>query len=118
MKWRLPFLSIFGSKPSSNGEHAVLVWFRYGSTDLARLVAVEEQLEEAINLSGTGEFDGNEVAVDGSDGRLYMYGPNADKLFDVIVPILRTADFMRGAQVTRRYGPPGDSTRAVTITLE
>ena len=51
-------------------EHAVLVRFVYGSTDLSRLFALEEQLEKAIVAAGVGEFDGNEMAVDGRDGTL------------------------------------------------
>ena len=33
-------------------EHAVLVYFRYGSTDLPRLFALEELLEEVITVAG------------------------------------------------------------------
>jgi hypothetical protein len=54
------------SKPAS--EHAVVVHFSYGSTDLSLLFELEEKLEAAIAKAAAGEFDGNEVAVDGSDG--------------------------------------------------
>src|SRR4030095_10580558 len=57
-------------------EHAVIVYFQYGSTDLSRLTALEEEISQAIAAAGVGEFDGNEVATDGSDGFLYMYGPS------------------------------------------
>ena len=63
------------SKPS---EQAVIVQFRYGSTDLSRLHALEDRLESVIKASGVGEYDGHEIAVDGSDGVLYMYGPDAE----------------------------------------
>jgi hypothetical protein len=89
-------------------EHAVIVHFvGYGSTDLSRLFALEERLEVAIEKANVGEYDGNEIATDGSDGYLYMYGPNADTLFNVVRPILESTDFMKGAKVTLRYGPPG-----------
>ena len=39
------------NKPSEP-EHAVLVYFEYGSTDLSRLFALEEQLEKAIGEAG------------------------------------------------------------------
>ena len=68
-------------------EHAVIVY--YGSTDLSRLTALEEELSQAIAVAGVGEFDRNEVATDGSDGFLYMYGPNADALFGAVRSHLR-----------------------------
>ena len=101
-------------------EHALIVHFSYGSTDLTRLFALEDELEAAITSANVGEFDGNEIAVDGSDGYLFMYGPSADLLFEVVEPILKMTDFMNGATVRRQYGPPEDGTREVstTITLE
>jgi hypothetical protein len=98
-------------------EHAVLVRFAYGSTDLSRLFALEEQLERAIAAAAVGEYDGNEVATDGSDARLYMYGPDADALFAAVRPALEAAPFMRGAQVTLRYGPPKGGVKQSTTTV-
>lgn len=56
-------------------EQAVIIHFAYGSKDLQRLFALETRLEAAIAKAGVGQYDGNEVAVDGNDGYLYMYGP-------------------------------------------
>jgi hypothetical protein len=92
-------------------QHAVIVHFRYGRIDLQPIFALEERLEAAINAAGAGEFDGNEIAEDGSDGYLYMYGPDADALFETIRPILEASDFMGGAFVTLRYGPSEDGVR-------
>jgi hypothetical protein len=98
-------------------EHAVIVHFTYGSTNLDRLFELEHQLEAAISAAGVGEYDGNEVAVDGSDGRLYMYGPDADKLFEIIRPILEATSFTRGAEVKKRYGPPQDGVREQVLKI-
>ena len=98
-------------------EHVVIVTFMYGSKNLDTLFELESKLEAAIEEAKVGEYDGNEVAVDGSDGTLYMYGPDADKLFIVVKPILESVPFMRGAQVTRRYGPPKDGVREVVVKL-
>ncbi len=102
--------------PTPN-QHAVIVHFTYGSTDLSALFALETLLEAAIVKANAGEFDGNEVATDGRDGFLYMYGPDADYLFAAIKPTLDESAFMRGAEVRLRYGPSGsDATeRAVVI---
>jgi hypothetical protein len=105
---------LFGAKTKSASkpvEHAVIIAFDYiGSTNLEPLFALERQLESAITAAQAGEFDGNEIAVDGSDGTLYMYGPDADKLFDAIRPALEACSFMKGAVVKLRYGPPADGT--------
>ena len=98
-------------------EHAVIVHFNNGSTDLDALFKLEEQLEEALASNDVGEYDGNEVAVDGSEGTLYMYGPDADKLFFVIKPILESTPYMCGATVRLRYGPPEDGVREVEVRL-
>jgi hypothetical protein len=106
------FAKLFGNKSEIAAkpvEHAVIVAFAYiGSTDLQPLFALERQLEEAITAARAGEYDGNEVAVDGSDGTLYMYGPDADKLFAAVRPTLEACSFMKGAVVKLRYGPPAD----------
>ena len=87
-------------------EHAVIVRFQYGSTDLGVLLELEEKLEAAIVTAGAGEYDGNEIAADGSHGSLYMYGSDADRLVEVILPILEAAPFMAGAEVTKRTDRP------------
>jgi hypothetical protein len=103
--------------PKAAPEHAVVVHFSYGSTDLSRLFALEDKLEAAIAEAQAGEFDGDEIAVDGSDGFLYMYGPDGDRLFQVVEPVLRTAPFMNGAKVKIRYGPPEDGVAEKEITI-
>ncbi|MCJ7623010.1 MAG: hypothetical protein MUO76_05875 [Anaerolineaceae bacterium] len=119
---KMSFLrKLFGKQqvqqPPSAPDHAVLVYFTYGSIDLSRLFTLEGRLEESINTSDVGVFDGNEIATDGTDGVLYMYGPDADALFDAVRPALETADFMKGALVKLRYGPPQDGVREKEVFL-
>ncbi len=105
-------------------EHAVVVHFAYGilrpddqTPDLQPLFKVEEALERAIADAKAGEYDGNEVAVSGKDGYLYMYGPDADRLYDVVRPILEGVPFMKGAEVKKRYGPPNPGVREVVLKI-
>jgi hypothetical protein len=105
------------ASPQPAPEQAVIVSFSYGSTDLSRLFELESKLETAISDAKAGEYDGNEIAVDGSDGVLYMYGRDADRLFQVVEPILRATPFMNGAKVTVRYGPPADGVREKEFTI-
>jgi hypothetical protein len=96
-----------GAAPAPS-EQAVIVHFDYGSRDWAPFFQFESRLEQAIAASGTGEYDGNELATDGSDGSLYMYGPNADKLFAVVKPLLESSTLLKHVVVTLRYGSAGD----------
>lgn len=88
-------------------QHAVTIHFQYGSTNLSELYALEDRLEQIISATGTGELDGHEIAMDGSNGFLYLYGPNADALVEAIRPILEGCQFMGDAELTKRYGTPG-----------
>ena len=109
---------LFGRKsPPPAADHAVIVHFDYGSTNLQPLFELEKRLESAIAEVSAGEFDGNEVATDGSDGYLYMYGPDADALFRAVRPVLEACAFMRGARVRVRYGPAAEGVREVEHVL-
>jgi hypothetical protein len=98
-------------------QHAVMVRFDYGQTDLGRLFELEDQLTAAIEEAGAGMFDGDEVAVDGSDGTLFMYGPDADKLFEVVRPVLASTAIIRNMVATLRYGPPGDGVKQREVAI-
>ena len=89
-------------------EEAVIVHFDYGQKDWSRIFEFEESLEEALAQAAVGEYDGNELATDGSDGSMYMYGPNADALFAIVEPRLVSATFLRNIVVTLRYGAATD----------
>jgi len=111
---------LFGSKKgASKGspEHEVMVHFSYGSTNLQHMYALEDQLRHAISDARVGEYDGHEIAEDGSDGFFYMYGPDAEVLYRVIGPILEESSFMRGATVTLWFGPRGWRTQKRVIEL-
>jgi hypothetical protein len=100
---------LFGPrKPVRKGppEHSVIVHFFYGSTNLQHVYALEDLLRIAISEAAAGEYDGHEVAEDGSDGFYYMYGPDEKVLYRVISPLLVASSFMHGARVTLRFGPP------------
>ncbi len=89
-------------------DQAVIVHFEYVADSINPLFDLEEQLVAAIAEAGVGEFDGNEIAVDLSDGSLYMYGSDADALFAVVQPLLVRAGLFRNVRATLRYGPPID----------
>jgi hypothetical protein len=97
-------------------EHAVLVHLK--NTNLDGVIAIEDSLEPAIAEAGVGEYDGNEVAVDGSEAILYAYGPDADALWNVMRPIVLKANPPDGSYVIKRYGEASDPTaREVRVEL-
>ena len=115
------FANLFGKKKPESAklpEQSVIVHFQYGKTDLDDLYALEDRLEPLIADAGVGEFDGHEIALDGSDGFLYMYGPDADKLFDVVKPELEATSFTRGASVKLCYHNPGEQGPEKEVTIK
>lgn len=79
--------------------------------------------ETMANATHTGqgrsadELDGHEIAMDGSDGFMYIYGPSADRLFEVIEPVLKATDFMQGAEVQLRYGSADSNPEEMTAII-
>jgi hypothetical protein len=99
-------------------EHAVMVNFEYEATNLDPLFELEDQLEAILTSTGTGEYDGNEVAVDGSSGTLYMYGPDANLLFAAVRNALRDSTAIKNAVAKLRYGPPQDGIPEKSIAID
>jgi hypothetical protein len=115
---------LFGKKtapdvPNDGAEaQAVLVYLQgsglpqevYDEYDLATL---EDQLMEVIELNVLGEFDGNEFGHEGVT--LFMYAPDAERLFAGIEPVLRAYPLCKNATVTIRYGAPGAPERKLLL---
>jgi plasmid stabilization system protein ParE len=82
----------------------------------AAVRSLERDIEAIIDSSGLGEFDGDEFG--GGEAVLYLYGPDADKLYGAIEGALRAVS-LRPAHVILRYGDAGDPTaRQRRIELE
>lgn len=60
------------------------------------------RLADEIERSGAGQYDGDEFG--GGECGLFMNGPDADRLFDVVYPILVGWSKMKGGRVIKRYG--------------
>ncbi|WP_257168372.1 hypothetical protein [Bradyrhizobium sp. SRS-191] len=93
-------------------EQAVIVHLplkegQFGSErECADIADLADRLSKAIDDHNVGEFDGDEFG--GGRCVLYMYGPNADRLFEVIAPVLKTTPSVRGGFVIKRYGEARD----------
>jgi predicted transcriptional regulator len=98
--------------------HSVIVHFTYYKDDLDPLHELETKLEKVIMEAKVGDYDGHEIALDMSDGFLYMYGPNAGDLFKAVKQTLEQTDFTRGAVATLRFGGPDSGASEIEIEVE
>lgn len=89
-------------------EHAVIITVRGRSPDLDALDRVEDALTIALSTGEPGEYDGTEPAVDGPGVAYFMYGPDGDRLFSHVRPILVDHAAMASAEVCIRYGDEDD----------
>ena len=99
---------LFGSKNSAaNGstDQEVEVHFEYGSTNFQHAYALGDQIQSAVAEAKVGEYDGHALPADGSEGRYFVFGPDAEAIYKAIAPVLEASPLMRGATVTLRYGP-------------
>jgi hypothetical protein len=65
------------------------------------------------------EYDGNELAVDGSEARFFLYGDDADALYDAVAPVVGRADLEAGSYAIKRYGGADDpSAREERVSLK
>ncbi len=110
-------MPLFGRKkkqpPEPPSQHAVLVHILAPSEGQLSLDVIEDPLIEAIEAAGVGEFDGNLIGPD--DAVLYMYGPDADRLFAAVEPTLRDARLPPGSYVVLQYGGPGSEERRIDL---
>ena len=103
---------------SSSNEQAVLV--HLGGANLSKeiyenydLETLEDRLIEVIESQSLGEFDGNEFGPEGVV--LYMYAPNAEKLFVGIESVLLANPLCQNARVIIRRGGPGSDARQILL---
>ena len=106
---------LFGKKAD---EQAVLVYLDgvglpadvYQDCDL---MTIEDKLTEVIEQGKLGLFDGNEVGP--TEVTLFMYSPDAERLFTAIEQTLRDYPLCKGARVVIRRGKPGAEQRELKL---
>jgi len=98
---------------SSNGsvEQALIITITIGEAkpvvreEVQKLFELEEELRKAIEDSRVGEYDGNEISS--GTFTMYAYGPSAEKLLTVAMPVLTKYRLPLGSHAMKRYGKPG-----------
>ncbi len=103
-------------------DHCVKLYLKlsdttYGTTaEREKIMEFEDALGDAIDAAHAGEFDGNDFGK--GECILYMYGSNADTLFEAIQPVIKAnAQMAAGGYAIKRYGPPEDGIREVKLDL-
>jgi hypothetical protein len=84
----------------------------YAHHDLATL---EDELIAVIELEKLGEFDGNEIGP--AETTLFLYGPDAEKLFKGVELVLRANPLCQNARISIRTGGPGAAVREVRLPM-
>lgn len=66
---------------------------------------LEDRLEQLLASNTVGEVDGHEFG----DGfaAIYLYGPSADAIAELVAPLVAFAREHPGSTLTRRFGRPG-----------
>jgi hypothetical protein len=92
-------------------EQAVIVHLKLDSefgepTEREAVLALEQKIEQAIARVSAGEFDGDEFG--GHECVLFMYGPDADRLYQAIEPLLKVDPASVEGYALKRYGDVRD----------
>jgi hypothetical protein len=82
----------------------------YEEFDLSTL---EDQLVAAIIGNHAGELDGNEIGD--AVTTIFTYGPDADRLYRVMEPVLKSYPLCQNARVVIRKGGPGSPQTEVQL---
>ncbi|MGM0649511.1 MAG: hypothetical protein ACQES1_03275 [Bacteroidota bacterium] len=99
-------------------NHAVIIHFYYGLDELDAVHEFEKRLTLIIENNRLGFYDGHELAMDNSDGFLYMYGKNAETLFKAILPALKAHPLMQGAAAHLEFGDIEDNPKCIDVNLD
>lgn len=98
--------------------HAVIIHFNHGLDELDAVHEFEKKLTLIIENNRLGFYDGHELAMDNSDGSLYMYGRNAETLFKAVLPALKAHPLMQGATAHLQFGKIEDNPKCIDVSLD
>ncbi len=100
-------------------RQAVFVFIKLSDGDMGderddeAIYALEDRLNQVIEEQGVGELDGDEWG--NGNCQLFMYGKNADRIFEVITPLLLAHEAPAISYAVKRYGPAGAPERMVHL---
>ncbi|GLS36424.1 hypothetical protein GCM10010869_20130 [Mesorhizobium tianshanense] len=91
------------------------------SQERESILVLEDRLEQVIRDASVGEFDGDEFGE--GNCILYLYGPDAERLFVAIEPVLKSSSVAAGRYAIKRFGEstvnnPGPKRRPTSAEVE
>jgi len=92
-------------------DQAVLIYLE--GEDFDQMVLLSDRLTASLAKTNLGMFNGNEIG--GGETVLFLYGDDAEKLFEHILPVLQQYEFCRGARAIISQGAPGAPQRKVVL---
>jgi hypothetical protein len=88
-----------------NDEYSIIIEFRYGIEQDEPFFELCDKLHERMEKEDApGTYDGNEIAMDNFDARLYFYTGDPQAMLSFIDDILKEYNFLIGARINIRYG--------------
>lgn len=112
----VPRVQLAGQRVGKMGAQALIIRLYHlgeraesiGMEALDALLALQEQLASAVEGAGLGEVDGNEIALDDSEGSLWVYGPDAKAMLKATLSVVCRSPLAPGGQAILRYGDVAD----------
>jgi hypothetical protein len=98
-------------------EQALLLRLRLpesqAADETATIVALEEAIESALRVHRAGEFEGHDLR----DGvwTLYLYGPDAERIFESVAEVARGARLDPGSHAILRFGGRGAREERISL---
>lgn len=107
----------FGDNTLSD-DHAMIISFWYGKESDDEFYEMTSSLYDFMEGSEIGRYDGHEINMDNTDGRLFFYGENAEILFKHIRAEVLKYEFLHGSDVYLRFGGFNDEAKDMEFKLE
>ncbi len=100
---------LFGRKATEAdgmSDHLVRVHIPFTDDTFDRCVEIEDLLGERVDAAGVGALDGSEVG--GGEYTIWLYGPQAVPLAEVVKHALEEEDLPPGCKLFLRHGGVND----------
>ncbi len=99
-----------------NEEYSIIIEFRYGIEEDEPFFDLCTKIHERMEKGDAhGNYDGNEIAMDNFDARLYFYTDDPQQTLSQIDDILKEYKFLIGARIHIRQGMNENSYTEVEI---
>jgi hypothetical protein len=97
-------------------EYTIIIEFRYGIEADEPFFDLCDKLHERMEKEDApGQYDGNEIAMDNFDARLYFFTDDPQAMLSFIDDILKEYNFLVGASINIRHGKTENAYTEVEI---